>query len=67
MGERVLKILPPILLGIIAGYLVSLYFGIVDFSGTAKASWFAMPNFTAPEFNWQAIIFILPIAIAQDP
>ena len=23
-----------------------------------------MPSFTAPEFNWQAIIFILPIAIA---
>ena len=54
----------PILLGIIAGYLVSLYFGIIDFSPILKASWFVIPNFTAPEFNWQAIIFILPIAIA---
>ncbi|MBU0925461.1 uracil-xanthine permease family protein [bacterium] len=63
LGKGIFKLVP-ILLGIIAGYLVSLYFGIVDFSGIANASWFAMPNFTAPEFNWQAIIFILPIAIA---
>lgn len=63
LGKGIFKLVP-ILLGITAGYLVSLYFGIVDFSGIANASWFAMPNFTAPEFNWQAIIFILPIAIA---
>jgi uracil permease len=63
LGKGIFKLVP-ILLGIIAGYLVSLYFGIIDFSSIAKASWFAMPNFTAPEFNWQAIIFILPIAIA---
>ncbi|MDY0051311.1 MAG: uracil-xanthine permease family protein [Aliarcobacter sp.] len=63
LGKGMFKLVP-ILLGIIGGYLISLYFGIVDFSGIAKASWFAMPNFTAPEFNWQAIIFILPIAIA---
>ena len=46
------------------GYIVSLFFGIVDFSVVAKASWFSIPSFTAPEFNWQAILFILPIAIA---
>jgi uracil permease len=63
LGKGIFKLIP-ILLGIIGGYLVSLYFGIIDFSGIEKASWFAIPNFTAPEFNWQAIIFILPIAIA---
>jgi uracil permease len=63
LGKGMFKLVP-ILLGIIGGYLVSLYFGIVDFSGIAKASWFGIPNFTAPEFNWQAIVFILPIAIA---
>ncbi|MFA9238870.1 MAG: uracil-xanthine permease family protein [Candidatus Paceibacteria bacterium] len=63
LGKGIFKLVP-ILLGIIAGYLVSLYFGIIDFSPILKASWFEMPNFTAPEFNWQAIIFILPIAIA---
>lgn len=63
IGKGIFKLIP-ILLGIIGGYLVSLYFGIIDFSGITKASWFAIPNFTAPEFNWQAILFILPIAIA---
>lgn len=63
LGKGIFKLIP-ILLGIISGYLVSLYFGIIDFSSIATASWFAIPNFTAPEFNWQAIIFILPIAIA---
>lgn len=56
--------LVPILCGIVVGYILSLIYGIVDFSAFESAAWFAIPNFTAPEFNWQAIIFILPIAIA---
>ncbi|MGB1296939.1 MAG: uracil-xanthine permease family protein [Psychrobium sp.] len=56
--------LVPILAGIIVGYGISLYHGIIDFSPVAAAPWFAMPNFTAPEFNWQAIVYMLPIAIA---
>jgi len=63
IGKGILKLIP-ILFGIIIGYLVSLAYGIVDFSSMQKASWFAMPNFTAPVFHWEAIIFILPIAIA---
>lgn len=62
-SKGILKLIP-ILLGIIIGYIISLMYGIVDFSSIAKASWFAMPNFTAPVFHWEAIIFILPIAIA---
>jgi len=56
--------LVPILGGIVVGYGISLYYGIIDFSSVAAAPWFAMPNFTAPEFHWQAIIYMLPIAIA---
>ncbi|MGB0898148.1 MAG: uracil-xanthine permease family protein [Psychrobium sp.] len=56
--------LVPILGGIVVGYGISLYHGIIDFSPVAAAPWFAMPNFTAPEFHWQAIIYMLPIAIA---
>lgn len=63
LGKGIFKLVP-ILLGIISGYLISLYFGLIDFSSVLKASWFAIPNFIAPEFNWQAILFILPIAIA---
>ena len=63
LGKGIFKLLP-ILGGIIIGYIVALFYGIVDFTAYTNASWFAMPNFVAPEFNWQAIIFILPIAIA---
>ena len=63
LGKGMFKLIP-ILAGIIVGYIVALIYGIVDFTSVGQAAWFAMPNFTAPEFNWQAIIFILPIAIA---
>ncbi|MFT7004268.1 MAG: uracil permease [Sulfurimonas sp.] len=63
LGKGFFKLVP-ILGGIIAGYAVSLYFGIVDFSAVGKAAWFSMPNFTAPVFKWEAILYILPIAIA---
>ena len=54
----------PILCGITAGYILSLIFGLVDFAGVAKAPWIALPNFVMPEWNLEAIIFIVPIAIA---
>ncbi|PHO12209.1 uracil permease [Malaciobacter marinus] len=63
LGKGIFKLIP-ILGGIIIGYAVSLYYGIVDFSPVKQAAWFIIPKFTAPEFNWQAILFILPIAIA---
>ncbi|MXR67221.1 uracil permease [Shewanella sp. JBTF-M18] len=56
--------LMPILAGIIVGYGLSLIFGVVDFTPVAQASWLAMPNFVAPEFNWHAIAFMIPVAIA---
>ncbi len=63
MGKGVLKLLP-IMCGIVAGYVVALFMGVVSFAPVAKAAWFAMPNFVFPEFNLEAIIYILPIAIA---
>ncbi|WP_299792730.1 uracil-xanthine permease family protein [uncultured Shewanella sp.] len=56
--------LMPILAGIFVGYGLSLSFGIIDFSPVADASWIAIPNFVAPEFNWHAIAFMIPVAIA---
>ncbi|MBE4578165.1 uracil permease [Vibrio navarrensis] len=58
-----LKLLP-ICGGIAAGYAVSLGFGVVDFTLVAQAAWLAMPNFTTPEFNLNAILFMIPVAIA---
>ncbi|MCS6126764.1 uracil-xanthine permease [Shewanella baltica] len=54
----------PILAGIIVGYGLSLAFGIVDFTVVTAASWIAIPKFVAPEFNWHAIAFMIPVAIA---
>ncbi|WP_445772621.1 uracil-xanthine permease family protein [Shewanella sp.] len=56
--------LMPILAGILVGYATSLAFGIVDFTPVTQAAWLAMPNFVAPEFNWHAILFMIPVAIA---
>ena len=63
LGKGMFKLIP-ILAGIIIGYIISLMYGIIDFTAVSNAAWFSIPNFTTPEFNWQAIIFILPIAIA---
>ncbi len=63
LGKGVLKLIP-ILLGLVVGYGLSLAFGIVDFSALDKSPWFAIPNFISPVFHWEAILFILPIAIA---
>jgi len=61
----------PILLGAIAGYLVSLALGQVDFSGVAAASWFVVPHFTFPTFSGAmvvtAIFSISIMAIATIP
>jgi len=63
LGKGMIKLLP-ILIGIIVGYLVSVAFGIVDFSAVTKAPLFASPHFVIPELNWEAVLFIVPIAIA---
>ncbi|MCG9597197.1 uracil-xanthine permease family protein [Vibrio sp. Isolate25] len=56
--------LMPILGGIIAGYLTSLVYGVVDFGPVTQAAWLSLPNFTTPEFNINAILFMIPVAIA---
>ena len=56
--------LVPILAGVAVGYVLSLFMGLVDFSPVRDAPWFAMPAFVTPEWNWAAVIFILPVAIA---
>lgn len=63
LGKGIFKLIP-IICGIAVGYAASLFFGFVDFSGISKAAWFAVPDFVLPEWNLQAIFYILPIAIA---
>ena len=54
----------PILTGLIAGYLVALPLGMVNFSEVMNADWFAIPAFTFPQFHLPAILFLVPVAIA---
>lgn len=56
--------LVPILVGVAVGYVLSALFGITDTSAIAEAPWLAVPAFVAPTFEWGAILFILPVAIA---
>ncbi|WP_126378372.1 uracil-xanthine permease family protein [Desulfovibrio ferrophilus] len=37
---------------------------LVDFSKVAAAQWLSIPNFVTPEWNWKAVAFIVPVAIA---
>ncbi len=53
----------PILIAIIVGYVAALLTGIVNFSKVAEASMFAIPNFSAPKFKWEAIVIILPVLL----
>ncbi|MBR9981743.1 MAG: uracil-xanthine permease [Desulfatitalea sp.] len=54
----------PILAGIAAGYLVSIPLGLIDLTPIYQAAWFAIPAFVMPAWNLQAILFIVPVAIA---
>lgn len=62
-GRGILKLIP-IFSGIVVGYIVSACMGMVDFTPVLKAPWFAVPAFTAPQWNWEAVIFLMPVAIA---
>lgn len=54
----------PIFIGIIVGYVFAIFMGIVDFQPIQDAEWLAFPEFTTPSFNWQAVLYMLPVAIA---
>ena len=62
-GKGLLKLIP-IFAGIIVGYIASIVFGLVDFQPVADAKWFALPDFVRPQLCWEAIIFMVPVAIA---
>lgn len=50
----------PILIGVVAGYVLSYVMGVVNFSAVASAAWFSFPTFYQPHFNLNAILMILP-------
>ena len=62
-GKGLLKLIP-IFSGIIVGYVSAIFFGLIDFQPVLDASWFALPAYVRPELCWEAIIFMVPVAIA---
>ncbi len=63
LAKGMLRLIP-ILIGILAGYLVAIPMGLIDLSPIAAAPWFAVPDFVLPEWNLKAVLFIMPVAIA---
>lgn len=62
-GKGIFRLVP-IISGVLVGFALAFAFGVVDTAKIAAAPWLEIPNFTAPAFNWQAILFIVPVALA---
>ena len=62
-GKGIFRLVP-IIAGVLVGFALSFAFGVVDTAKIAAAPWLEVPSFTAPAFNWQAILFIVPVALA---
>lgn len=62
-GKGLLRLIP-IVTGIVAGYIAAIILGTIDFTPIVEAPWFALPKFVRPELCWEAIIFMIPVAIA---
>ncbi|MHB8158063.1 MAG: uracil permease [Desulfocucumaceae bacterium] len=53
----------PILIGVLAGYGMAFYMGLVNTAQIAEAKWFSLPTFYTPHFDVAAIAIILPAAL----
>ncbi len=62
-GKKMIKLIP-VFIAIAVGYIVAIIWGKVDYTAVQEAAWFSMPQFTIPEFSWQAILYMIPVAIA---
>ena len=67
LGRGLLKLVP-VVCGIIVGYIVAWFMGLVDVSAVSSAPWFALPpsitHFHLPQFAWEPFLFMIPVAIA---
>ncbi len=62
-GKKMLKLIP-IFIAIAVGYIAALIWGKVDYTVVQEAGWISIPEFTTPKFSWQAILYMVPVAIA---
>src|SRR5699024_9995166 len=57
----------PILLGIVSGYVIPYFYGMVDFTAVREAVWISLPTYYQIKFNWSDILMILPAALVLVP
>lgn len=53
----------PILFAVVVGYILALFMGMVDTTRIMEASWLALPTFSAPVYDPNAILIIAPACI----
>lgn len=53
----------PILFAVVAGYVLAFVMGMVDTARIAEANWFALPKFSTPVFDLNAMLIIAPACI----
>jgi uracil permease len=53
----------PVLIGVIAGYVLSVLMGAVNFGAVSDASFLTFPKFVLPVFDGASILIILPAAL----
>ncbi len=56
----------PVLIGVIAGYLLAFFLGALDpqsVSHIRSAGWIGLPPFQHPAFSWSALLVIAPVFI----
>ncbi|MCL6268944.1 uracil-xanthine permease family protein [Sansalvadorimonas sp. 2012CJ34-2] len=63
MGRGLIRLVP-ILAGVCGGMLAAWFTGICDFSKVTEIGWLTVPPFVFPEWNMNAVLFMLPVAVA---
>ena len=53
----------PILIGVVGGYIIAAFSGLVNWEAVEAAPWFALPTFYTPAFDFGAILIILPASL----
>ena len=49
--------------GIVVGYAYAAFSGDINFDGVKAAKWIAMPTFTTPSFDTNAILLFIPVVL----
>lgn len=63
VAARGLIKLIPVLVAVVAGYLIAAALGKVDFTPVQNADWLGLPSFVTPTFSVEAMSLIVPVVV----